>query len=1327
MLCLAGWFLFWHFENSFLWNGMFGMRNAVIFICILFTFVSVVANYAQSLPWYEDFSDNDLTGWTAVDDQPNTSGPGQWLLDQSVLRQASNIYVTENEYSVFLGTHIFAGNKSWQDYSFNALVKSEDDDGIGILFRYQDANNYYRLILLQDAGNLGPFQRLQKRVKGSFTTLAEATPSQAIPTGWFALTADVRGDSIKIYLNSTLIFSTVDADKDLPQGSVGFTCYAHNGAYFDSVLVSEERIVYQKPIETISYVDRAPYIQIPKQESVQIAWRSKDKVLGKVEFGESLAYGRIVSEDTSSHKHLLFLSNLQPNTRYYYRVLNDAQVIAEGDTFRTAKPDSIDKVSLVIWGDSGTGGEAQFRMASLLEEQAVDFCLHVGDVSQSNGSEYDNIFFKPYQNIVRSRCIFTSIGNHDTYFNNAATYLDDFYLPHNNPDSTERYYSFNWGNVHCIALNSMEDISPASKQYAWLVSDLSSDFRKRTTWTFVYFHYPPYCQGWDTWAGDVATQQYWVPLFEQYKVDMVFNGHTHDYERGYLNGVYYIITGGGGGGMDVWGRDYPHIDVTIFKHHFTRLDVDGDKLLLRAIDIDNVLIDSLTIRKGEKPPQHPGKKEAEPNDSYNQANPIAVGDTLQANFSSTADIDWYQFHLEALHMYYFTSIESQPDVQPDLELYFDGDLQNLLSVSVSGRNGCGDFRLSGYLAGKTGTYYARISNRTSATGPYKIRLVGGRSVQELFVREPDNSTVQAATKPALAAGDTVYGAVFPIDDRDHYKVVGKEGWQYEIGTIPALDQGVRDTDTYIFLLDSLGQVLKEADDRGNEETSTGELINNTFSVIKGAFPYSGSYYLKVESYYTSARGEINESRPGAGEYGLVFQTSEPPYRNPFVKGPYLQNVYQNRITIMWETEYPQGSMIEYGSASAYGNQVVDITPVRIHELTLRNLEPETLYHYRVGYDTTFSLDHTFRTAPNRETPFCFAVYGDNRTDVAMHSLVVQSIVVSQPDFVVNVGDIVSNGTVLEQWTSEFFAPALELISKVPVYVAIGNHEQNSQYFYDFFSFPKPENYYSFNYGNSHFIIIDSNPWTDYSPDSDQYKWLVEDLESDDCRKADWVFVFFHQPPWSQQWDSPGYTGEASVREYLVPLLESSKVDMVFNGHTHDYERGNHNGVYYIITGGGGSALDRVLTGSWPHIAVWKSEYHHCALQVNGKTLEFRAIRPDGVVIDSLSISKAISDGPETSKPDVPTEFALHQSYPNPFNQGTVISFDLPAATMVKIQVVDLLGRIVQTILEQKRPAGFHKVIWDGHGQEGRELPSGVYFARVSSTEGMKAIKMILMH
>ncbi len=567
--------------------------RALVLTLIIFT----INLTATELPWQDDFSDGDFVGWTIVDDQPNTSGPGSWQVEDRVLTQTSNIYVTQNEYEVFLGTHIYTGDANWQNYSFNANIKSTDDDGIGILFRYQDYNNYYRLILLQDAGNRGPFQRLQKRVNGSFTTIAEDTPDQAIPSGWFSITADVRGDTITIYLNHELLFQTID--QTFNTGKIGFMCYAHNGTFIDDVSVTSEKLVYEKPEQHTVQVDRLPYIQNPQQHSVQIAWRTKLKKNGQVEFGETLEYGNTVVEDSSTNKHLVTLSQLKQNTTYYYRVLNDGVVLTQGDSFRTAKSESIDSVSFLIWGDSGTGWQIQYDIAEIMQQHKVDFCLHVGDVSQSNGSEYDNIFFKPYTNIVKSRCIFTCIGNHDTNADYAQTYLDDFYLPHNNPDSTERYYSFNWGNVHCIALDTNIDYSPNSPQYQWLVDDLNSEMRAKTTWTIMYFHHPPYCQGWDTWAGDVNVQNYLLPVFEQYNVDLVFNGHTHDYERGLLNGIYYIITGGGGATLDTWGRSYDHIDITLFKDHFTRVDIQGNELHLQAIDKFEKVIDSITIKKSD--------------------------------------------------------------------------------------------------------------------------------------------------------------------------------------------------------------------------------------------------------------------------------------------------------------------------------------------------------------------------------------------------------------------------------------------------------------------------------------------------------------------------------------------------------------------------------------------------------------------------------------------------------------------------------------------------------------------------------------------------------
>ncbi len=719
--------------------------------------------------------------------------------------------------------------------------------------------------------------------------------------------------------------------------------------------------------------------------------------------------------------------------------------------------------------------------------------------------------------------------------------------------------------------------------------------------------------------------------------------------------------------------------------------------------------------------------ESEPNDFAALANRIAVGDTVAATFSSRSDADWFVFDWDSTRMYYLTSIENEAGVQPDLLLFFGDDTtRNILTSSVAGRNGNGNFRLSGYVPARTGRYYAKIVNTDSMAGAYKIRLVGGRSIDSLLANEPDNDYVAALRHHAIPTnGDTLVAAIYPANDVDLFWFQGQAGLMCSVFTCPVLGLDIRDTDTYIQLIDPSGRVLAENDDRGTEQTTSGPR-NNTFSQITKTLPVTGRYYIRVRCFYNedAHTGPINEERPGTGEYGISVSVSTPPPEPmAFNKLPYLQNVREDGITIMWETTQPADSRVEYGPDSTYGFSVSDTAKVKIHEVRIKGLDPETTYHYRVRSDTLVSADATFRTAIFPSTPFRFAVWGDSRTDISAHARVVRAMVRWHPDIAVNVGDIVTRGSVYSQWSDEFFTPAHPLMVNTPVYVSIGNHEGNAHWFYDFFSFPPPEDYFSFNYGNAHFIILDTNK--PYYPGSPQYKWFEDDLKSSARKKATWTFVFFHHPPWSQQWDSPGYTGEAAVRRYLVPLLEGEDhVDFVFNGHTHDYERGFRNGVYYIITGGGGAALDRTKTGNWPHIAVWLSQYHFCVLDVNGPDLVFKAVSPTGVILDSLRLHKSASGVKSETGGTAPLSFDIQRAYPNPFRQNTQLTLRIPGAGRVHVLISDVLGRVVRELEVRKSAAGVAVVRWDGRNQNGELVPSGVYFAVARWNGQRRVVKMV---
>ena len=104
----------------------------------------------------------------------------------------------------------------------------------------------------------------------------------------------------------------------------------------------------------------------------------------------------------------------------------------------------------------------------------------------------------------------------------------------------------------------------------------------------------------------------------------------------------------------------------------------------------------------------------------------------------------------------------------------------------------------------------------------------------------------------------------------------------------------------------------------------------------------------------------------------------------------------------------------------------------------------------------------------------FVVYGGNEDNIHLHWQLVPKMVEVEPDIVFSTGDIVANASGGE-WRSAFFAPAQQLIQSAPLFIAIGELEQNSPRFYQLVSQPEPENYYSFSYGNSFFVVLDSNP------------------------------------------------------------------------------------------------------------------------------------------------------------------------------------------------------------------------------------------------------------
>jgi hypothetical protein len=337
------------------------------------------------------------------------------------------------------------------------------------------------------------------------------------------------------------------------------------------------------------------------------------------------------------------------------------------------------------------------------------------------------------------------------------------------------------------------------------------------------------------------------------------------------------------------------------------------------------------------------------------------------------------------------------------------------------------------------------------------------------------------------------------------------------------------------------------------------------------------------------------------------------------RGPYLQNATPTSMIIVWLTDSAGTSEVEYGETASYGSSVTDSNVVTQHAVTLSGLSPYTLYHYRVKTDgTVLSSDATFRTAADASRDsFVFAAMGDHRNNPSAHLSVVQRVIAINPDLCVDTGDLVGNGDNAGDWDPQFFTPEAGLMKSVCLFPAIGNHEGTAANYLAYFYLPTgsgSERYYSFDYGNAHFVALDTN--ISYSAGSAQYIWFVNDITS---TTKPWRFVYFHHPPYS----SSSHGSDLTVRAQLCPVIEANGVQIVFNGHDHDYERSYVNGVYYIVTGGGGAPLYAAGSSSWTQASA--SAFHCCKITISGNNLSFEAIKPDGSSIDSFTTSTSAPD------------------------------------------------------------------------------------------------------
>ena len=452
-------------------------------------------------------------------------------------------------------------------------------------------------------------------------------------------------------------------------------------------------------------VTRGRYLQQQSDTSIVVRWRTDGSVVGRVRYGTSPAsLSSVKDEAAATREHVVTLRNLAPNTKYYYSVGTSGATLAGGDAdhfFVTSPPAGAAKRSRIwVIGDAGTKDARQKAVYDAYTRFTgpthTDLWLMLGDNAYLNGTdeEHQKAVFDMYRPLLAKSTVWSCYGNHDGQSADAATqtgvYFDVFTFPTQGEcgglaSGTEAYYSFDYGNVHFISLDSYETSRSAGRpMHTWTTNDANAT---RADWLIAFWHHPPYTKGShdsDTGTPMIGMRQNFLPVLEAAGVDLVLCGHSHSYERSILldghygtsdtltpamkknagsgrdpnpyaksaglqphEGAVYVVAGSsghtGGGSLD-----HPVMFVSLDELGSLVLDIDGNRLDAKFLRENGSVADSFSIVKGGGAPPPSAdtvrpaisvqSPTAEP--SYTTASPaVHLGGTASDDVG-VARVDW---------------------------------------------------------------------------------------------------------------------------------------------------------------------------------------------------------------------------------------------------------------------------------------------------------------------------------------------------------------------------------------------------------------------------------------------------------------------------------------------------------------------------------------------------------------------------------------------------------------------------------------------------------------------------------------------------------------
>lgn len=462
-----------------------------------------------------------------------------------------------------------AGQLGYGDGDETTLINA-----CGTVTQYPSCTNKYittyfrKTINIPNAGIFGSFQ-LNMLVDDGAVVYINGTevfrvnlPAGAIDYLTIAPSA-ISGDGNTVQ-TTTLSFPA----SALVSGNNTIAVEVHQNGGSSSDVTFDLELIAMPPVSGGANIVRGPYLQTATPSSILIHWKTDNAVDSKITYGTDSTNLNLTAYDAAStNDHVIELTGLAPYTRYFYSVGSSSGVMQysyENYFVTSPVPGTEGKYTFWVNGDCGTNATHQKNVRDMylnyIGNNVTNGWLLLGDNAYNSGTEgeYTSNFFDIYEdNVMKKSPLWPCPGNHD-YANSgsrqndhAVPYYDIFDCPVNGeaggvPSNSEAFYSYDYGNIHFLSLDSYGKENNATRLYdtlgaqaTWVKADLAANDKE---WVIAYWHHPPYTMGShnsDSEGELVEMREKFIRILEREGVDLILCGHSHDYERSCLMNGHY--------------------------------------------------------------------------------------------------------------------------------------------------------------------------------------------------------------------------------------------------------------------------------------------------------------------------------------------------------------------------------------------------------------------------------------------------------------------------------------------------------------------------------------------------------------------------------------------------------------------------------------------------------------------------------------------------------------------------------------------------------------------------------------------------------------------